>query len=218
MSAVRVLIADDQDLVRLGLAMVINAEDDMTVVGEAADGQQALRGARELVPDVVLMDVRMPQLDGVEATRRLVAELPQCRVIIMTTFDLDAYAFGGLSAGASGFLLKDSTRSEILAAIRAVAAGDAALTPRITRKMLDLFGDQLPVIGGPAPPDRLAVMTDREREVFSALVRGLSNLEIAAELHLSESTVKTHVGRILTKLQLRDRVQAVIWAHRAGLN
>jgi DNA-binding NarL/FixJ family response regulator len=215
---IRVLIADDQDLVRLGLVMVINAEDDMTVVGEAADGQAALRRARELVPDVVLMDVRMPQLDGVEATRRLVAELPHCRVIILTTFDLDAYAFGGLNAGASGFLLKDSTRAEILAAIRAVAAGDAALTPRITRKLLDLVGEQLSVSDAPARPDRLAVMTDREREVFSALVRGLSNLEIAAELHLSESTVKTHVGRILTKLELRDRVQAVIWAHREGLD
>ena len=215
---IRVLIADDQDLVRLGLVMVINAEDDMTVVAEAADGQAALRRARELEPDVVLMDVRMPQLDGVEATRRLVAELPHSRVIILTTFDLDAYAFGGLNAGASGFLLKDSTRAEILAAIRAVAAGDAALTPRITRKLLDLVGEQLPVSDAPAMPDRLAVLTDREREVFAGLVRGLSNLEIAAELHLSESTVKTHVGRILTKLELRDRVQAVIWAHREGLD
>ncbi len=218
MSTIRVMIADDQDLVRLGLAMVINAETDMVVVAEAPDGVAAVARAREVEPDVILMDVRMPQLDGVEATRRIVRELPSCRVIVLTTFDLDAYAFGGLNAGASGFLLKDSTRAEILAAVRAVAQGDAAVTPRITRKMLDLFGSQLPSGPAAAPPDGFTALTDREREVFSAVVRGLSNLEIGAELHLSESTVKTHVGRILTKLALRDRVQAVIWAHQHGLS
>lgn len=214
---IKVMIVDDQDLVRVGLSMVIGSEDDLVVVGEAADGQAALERARELAPDVVLMDVRMPRLDGIEATRQLVLAQPSSRVIILTTFDLDAYAFGGLNAGASGFLLKDSTPAEILAAVRAVASGDASISPRITRRMLDLYGGRLPIQGSRQGSDVLAQLTDREREVFRAMVAGLSNAEIARDLLLSESTVKSHVGRVLLKLGLRDRVQAVILAYKENL-
>jgi DNA-binding NarL/FixJ family response regulator len=214
---IRVMIVDDQDLLRMGLSMVIAAEDDMVLAGEAADGATAVERARALQPDVILMDVRMPALDGIEATRRIIAERPDARVIILTTFDLDEYAFGGLNAGASGFLLKDAPPVELLAAVRAVATGEASVSPRITRRMLDLYGGRLPVSGTAGSEDRLTGLTEREREVLTAIGEGLSNTEIAGRLFLSESTVKTHVGRILFKLELRDRVQAVIVAHREGL-
>jgi DNA-binding NarL/FixJ family response regulator len=214
---IRVLIADDQALIRSGLAMVVGSAEDIVVIAEAADGEQAVALSAQLRPDVVLMDVQMPRLDGIEATKRIVAARPETRVIVLTTFDLDAYAFGGLDAGASGFLLKDSTSAAILAAIRAVARGDAALSPRVTRALLDRFGGTLAGPGDSAPRDVLAALTDRERDVFFAVARGLSNTEIATELWLSESTVKTHVGRVFQKLELRDRVQAVLFAHRHGL-
>jgi DNA-binding NarL/FixJ family response regulator len=211
------MIVDDQDLLRMGLRMVLAGEDDIEVVAEAADGATAVDRASALGPDVILMDVRMPGLDGIEATRRIVAERPDARVIILTTFDLDEYAFGGLNAGASGFLLKDAPPVELLAAVRAVATGEAIVSPRITRRMLDLYGGRLPVAGLDGSSSRLAALTEREREVLVAVGEGLSNPEIAGRLFLSESTVKTHVGRILFKLELRDRVQAVILAHREGL-
>lgn len=214
---IRVMIADDQALIRSGLAMVVGSAEDIVVIAEAADGEQAVALSAQLRPDVVLMDVQMPRLDGIEATKRIVAARPETRVIVLTTFDLDAYAFGGLDAGASGFLLKDSTSAAILAAIRAVARGDAALSPRVTRALLDRFGGTLAGPGDSAPRDVLAALTDRERDVFFAVARGLSNTEIATELWLSESTVKTHVGRVFQKLELRDRVQAVLFAHRHGL-
>ncbi|GHD45359.1 DNA-binding response regulator [Mycetocola manganoxydans] len=214
---IRVMIVDDQDLLRMGLAMVLAGESDMEVVGEAADGATAIERAGALLPDVILMDVRMPSIDGIEATRRIIADRPDAKVIILTTFDLDEYAFGGLNAGASGFLLKDAPPAELLSAVRAVATGEASVSPRITRRMLDLFGGKLPVAGTTAGPGRLAVLTEREREVLEAIGKGLSNPEIARALFLSESTVKTHVGRILQKLELRDRVQAVILAHQEGL-
>ena len=214
---IRVMIVDDQDLLRMGLAMVLAGEDDMEVVGEAADGVTAIDRAGVLQPDVILMDVRMPALDGIEATRRIVADRPDAKVIILTTFDLDEYAFGGLNAGASGFLLKDAPPAELLAAVRAVATGEASVSPRITRRMLDLYGGKLPVSGGNGSSSRVTALTEREREVLIAVGEGLSNTEIAGRLFLSESTVKTHVGRILFKLELRDRVQAVILAHREGL-
>lgn len=211
------MIVDDQDLLRMGLAMVLAGQDDMEVVGEAADGITAVERARALQPDVILMDVRMPALDGIEATRRIVTERPDARIIILTTFDLDEYAFGGLNAGASGFLLKDAPPAELFSAVRAVATGEASVSPRITRRMLELYGGKLPVNGSVGAPSRLAALTEREHEVLVAVGSGLSNSEIASRLFLSESTVKTHVGRILFKLELRDRVQAVILAHREGL-
>ncbi len=216
---IRILLVDDQPLLRMGFRMVLDASAGLTVVGEAGSGSEAIVWARELRPDVVLMDVRMPGLDGIEATRQITAARPETRVIILTTFDLDEYAFGGLRAGASGFLLKDTEPSELVAAIHTVAAGEASVSPRVTRRMLDLFGSKLPAIetGGPAAEDRLAELTDREREVFLAIAEGLSNPELAERFSLSESTVKTHVGRILFKLQLRDRVQAVILAYDLGL-
>jgi len=212
---IRVLLVDDQVLVRMGFRMLLDAENGMTVVGEAGDGAEALRLADATRPDVVLMDVRMPGLDGIETTRRLIERSPASRVIILTTFDLDEYAFGGLRAGASGYLVKDTRPAELLAAIRAVAGGDASVSSRITQRMLDLFGNRLPA----APPvdDRLADLTPREREVLSAIAEGLSNSEIGARFTVSESTVKTHVGRVLMKLDLRDRVQAVIFAYERGL-
>ena len=216
---IRILLVDDQPLLRMGFRMVLDASAGLTVVGEAGSGSEAIVLAQELRPDVVLMDVRMPGMDGIEATRQITAARPETRVIILTTFDLDEYAFGGLRAGASGFLLKDTEPSELVAAIHTVAAGEASVSPRVTRRMLDLFGSQLPAAptGGPAVDDRLAELTDREREVFLAIAEGLSNPELAERFTLSESTVKTHVGRILFKLQLRDRVQAVILAYDLGL-
>jgi DNA-binding NarL/FixJ family response regulator len=204
----------------MGFRMVLDAETDLTVVGEAGDGAEAIRLAQNLAPDVILMDVRMPGVDGIEATRRITEVQSASRIIILTTFDLDEYAFGGLRAGASGFLLKNAEPSELVAAIRTVAGGEASVSPRVTRRMLDLFGAQLPcpaTDAAPAPADRLLVLTEREREVFLAIAEGLSNPELAARFHLSESTVKTHVGRILFKLDLRDRVQAVILAYDLGL-
>ncbi|MFF2051601.1 response regulator [Leifsonia sp. NPDC058194] len=215
----RILLVDDQALVRLGFRMVLEAEDDFRVVGEAADGTEAVRLAVETRPDVILMDVRMPSMDGIEATRRIVAANPDARIIILTTFDLDEYAFGGLRAGASGFLLKDARPDELIAAIRAVAAGDAAVTGRVTRSMLELFADRLPQ-GSAAVPDQddaTSALTPREREILLAMADGLTNGEIGAKFFLTESTVKTHVGRVLSKLQLRDRVHAVIFAYDNGL-
>lgn len=215
---IRVLIVDDQSMLRMGFALVLNAEPDIEVVGEAGDGAAGIAMAKALRPDVVLMDVRMPGLDGIEATRQLAAEAPEVRVIILTTFDLDEYAFAALRVGASGFLLKDARPEELANAIRAVAAGDAAIAPRVTRRMLELFAERLPDAGAvPAPDARLAVLTPREHEVFAALGEGLSNAEIAARFVLSEATVKTHVARVLGKLGLRDRVQAVVLAYETGV-
>jgi DNA-binding NarL/FixJ family response regulator len=227
MTDIRVLIADDQALIRTGLAMVLGATSGMEVVGEASDGIEAVALAAVLTPDIVLMDVQMPRMDGIEATREITAQSGGSRVIILTTFDIDAYAFGGLEAGASGFLLKDSQSDDILAAVRAVAAGDAVLAPRVTSELLRRYGklnnptdDTVEVkkeTDRLAALERLQALTDRERDVFDALVLGLSNAEIAERLWLSDSTVKTHVGRILQKLGMRDRVQAVVFAFRSGV-
>jgi DNA-binding NarL/FixJ family response regulator len=211
---IRVAIVDDQDLVRMGFRMLLEAEPDIEVVGEAGDGESGVALVKRARPDVALMDVRMPGLDGIAATSRIAAEQPECRVIVLTTFDLDEYAFGALRAGASGFLLKDARREELLAAIRSVVAGDAALSGRVTRRMLDLFAPRLPDAGAHDP---FGALTPREREVLMAIAEGRNNAEIAASLYLTESTVKTHVGRVLLKLGLRDRVQAVILAYEHGL-
>ena len=201
----------------MGFRMVLEAQPDLEVVGEASDGREGLDVVRSLRPDVVLMDVRMPVLDGVEATRRIVAEGASSRVIILTTFDLDEYAFAALRAGASGFLLKDAPPADLLSAIRAVASGDAVVAPSTTRRLLERFAPRLPDPAQPEPADELQALTPREREVVAAVARGLSNGEIADELVLSEATVKTHVGRILAKLELRDRVQIVVFAYEHGL-
>ncbi|MFI6684045.1 response regulator [Streptomyces sp. NPDC050485] len=214
---IRVLLVDDEPLLRMAFTMVLDAQADMAPVGEAGDGSEAVRLARELRPDVVLMDVRMPGTDGIEATERIVAESPESKVLILTTFDLDEYAFAGLRAGASGFLLKNALPEELLAAIRSVAAGDAVVAPRITRLLLENFAHQLPSGTGRGDDDRLGRLTAREREVLTEVGRGLSNAEIAAALHLAEATVKTHLNRILVKLELRDRVQAVVFAYETRL-
>jgi DNA-binding NarL/FixJ family response regulator len=213
---IRVFLVDDQELVRAGCVMVIQAQDDMAVVGEAADGAQALTRLAVTTADVVLMDIRMPRIDGVTATRELLARTgPQPKVLVLTTFDLDEYAFAALRAGASGFLVKDAPAEEMLAAIRTVHRGDAVIAPSTTRRLLDHVAPDLPV---PAPgPDPLEALTGREREVLLHVARGASNAEIAARLFLAEGTVKIHVGRILAKLDLRDRVQAVIWAYEHRL-
>ncbi len=212
----RVLIADDQAMVRLGFRMILDAEADLTVIGEAADGQTAVSMTAALKPDVVLMDVRMPGTDGIAATESIVGMSSAARVLILTTFDLDEYVVAGLRAGASGFLLKDALPADLIAAIRSVARGDAVLAPSATRRLLDRF---VPLL--PDPDDNsesvLDVLTDREREVFALLAAGASNREIAAAIHLSEGTVKIHVGHILAKLHLRDRVQAVILAYESGV-
>ncbi|SCY21464.1 two component transcriptional regulator, LuxR family [Microbacterium sp. LKL04] len=215
-ASVRVLIVDDQSLIRLGFRMVLEAADGIEVVGEAADGAGAVEATARLRPDVVLMDVRMPGVDGIEATARIARDHPAVRVLVLTTFDLDEYAFGALRAGAGGFLLKDAGRDELVAAVRAVAAGEATLAPRIVRRMIELVtdtGGTLP--GGSAEPAARehGSLTAREEEVLGAMARGLTNAEIADELFLGESTVKTHVGRILAKLPARDRVHAVLIAH-----
>ncbi|WP_236791821.1 response regulator transcription factor [Amycolatopsis sp. GM8] len=213
-----VLIVDDEPLLRLGFRLVLESQPDLTVVGEAADGAAALARTGERDPDVVLMDVRMPGMDGIDATRAIVRDHPRSKVLILTTFDLDEYAFAGLKAGASGFLLKNVPPEDLLSAIRAVAAGDAVVAPSVTRRLLDAMAGQLPDMGGRAEPDpRLARLTDREIEVLTQLAGGLSNAEIAAVLSVSEATVKTHVGRLLGKLDLRDRVQAVVFAYQIGL-
>ena len=217
--SIRVLLVDDQSLLRQGFRLVLAAEPDLEVVGEAGDGAEAVRLTRLLEPDVVLMDVRMPGTDGIEATRQIVATTPASRIIILTTFDIDQYAFAGLNAGASGFLLKDVLASELTAAIRAVAKGDAVIAPSTTRRLLDAYAQHLP--SGTATsivPNRLLdTLTQREREVLGQIAVGLSNIEIAAEMMVSEATVKTHVGHLLAKLGLRDRVQAVIFAYENGL-
>jgi DNA-binding NarL/FixJ family response regulator len=220
--SIRILLVDDQPLLRSGLRMVLEAQDEMRVVGEASDGAAAVDQTGLLEPDVVLMDVRMPRLDGIEATRRIVAAQSACRVLILTTFDLDEYAFAALRAGASGFLLKNVPPAELVTGIRAVAAGDAIVAPSVTRRLIDAYAHRLPASSGPGiavghDDPAIEALTAREREVLLELAGGHSNAEIAARLHLSEATVKTHVGHILRKLELRDRVQAVILAHRIGL-
>ena len=215
---IRVLVADDQELVRTGFRLILETEDDITVVGQAADGAEAVELARRHQPDVVLMDVRMPTLDGIEATARLVgpdASPPApVRVLMLTTFDMDDYVYAALRNGASGFLLKDTPPEDLVRAIRVVAAGDALLAPSVTRRLIE---DVSRVWARPVDPPGLATLTGREREVLGLVARGLSNAEIADALVLGETTVKTHVGRVLMKLGLRDRVQAVVLAYESGL-
>jgi DNA-binding NarL/FixJ family response regulator len=210
---IRVLLADDQELVRAGFRMILETQADIRVVGEAADGVEAVAATRRLQPDVVLMDIRMPNLDGLHATRQVVAARSGSRVVILTTFDLDEYVYQALTAGASGFLLKNAPPEQLIGAVRVVAAGDALLSPSITRRVIEQFA-QLPPPGG---SDALAGLTERERQVLQLIARGLSNAEIAAELFVSEATVKSHVAHLLAKLQLRDRVQAVVLAYESGL-
>jgi DNA-binding NarL/FixJ family response regulator len=214
---IRVFLVDDQSLVRAGLKLVIDSQDDMAVVGEAGDGRAALDALAVTTVDVVLMDVRMPTLDGVETTARLLERDGDAapRVVVLTTFDLDEYVFSAIRAGASGFLLKDAEPEELLAAIRAVATGDAVVAPSATRRLLEQVADRLPGPGGADP--RLDSLTDREREVLLAVARGASNAEIGAALYMAEATVKTHVGRLLAKLDKRDRVQLVVFAYESGL-
>jgi DNA-binding NarL/FixJ family response regulator len=217
---IRVLLADDQPLLRMGFRMILSAQPDLEVVGEAVDGADAVRQTRALRPDVVLMDVRMPGTDGIQATEEIVGAGQGSRVLILTTFDLDEYAFAGLRAGASGFVLKDVPPAELIGAIRAVAAGDAVVAPRVTRSLLDQLSAHLPDPRAEPPvidTAAVAALTDREREVFGEVARGLSNAEIAARLYLSEATVKTHITRVLAKLRLRDRVQMVIFAYEHHL-
>jgi DNA-binding NarL/FixJ family response regulator len=215
---IRVLLVDDQSLLRMGFRLILEAEQDIEVIGEAADGATGVNMASALYPDVVLMDVRMPGTDGIAATASITAVNPATKVLILTTFDLDEYVFAGLRAGASGFLLKDAPPAELLAAIRTVAGGEAVLAPTATRRLINQFVPLLPDPG--RQPDRdalLSKLTNREQAVFAQLAAGRSNREIAADLHLSEGTVKVHVGRILAKLDLRDRVQAVVLAYESGL-
>jgi DNA-binding NarL/FixJ family response regulator len=218
-TATRVLLVDDQELMRMAYRMVIDSQPDLSVVGEASTGRQAVEAAGRLRPAVVVMDVRMPEMDGVEATRRIVAADPAARVIILTTFDLDEYMYTALRAGASGFLLKDAQPTELLAAIRAVAGGGAIIAPTATRRLLTAYADRL-TPGGPRDPADIAELkelTPRELDVLLEVAAGLSNAEIAEKLFLSEATVKSHVGRILSKLELRDRVQVVVFAYETGL-
>jgi DNA-binding NarL/FixJ family response regulator len=215
--SIGVLIADDQALVRAGFRMMLEVEDDIAVVGEAANGEQAVHSARRLRPDVVLMDIRMPELDGITATR-LIAQgetAPAARVLILTTFDLDEYVYDALGAGASGFLLKDSSTEQLVTAIRVVAGGEALLAPSVTSRLIEQFARTR--TRAPQPPPGLDELTARELEVFKLVARGLSNTEIAATLVVSDSTVKTHVARLLAKLDLRDRVHAVVLAYESGL-
>jgi DNA-binding NarL/FixJ family response regulator len=213
--SIRVAVADDQELVRTGFRVILESEPDIEVVGEAADGREAIEVAHQRAPDVVLMDVRMPHLDGLEATRRIVAGAEEGpRVLILTTFDLDEYVYEALRSGASGFLLKDGPAEQLVSAVRVVARGEALLAPRITRRLIAEFSRA----GHPGvPPDRLDGLTARELDVLKLVARGLSNAEIAGELYVAETTVRTHLGHILTKLGLRDRVQAVVLAYETGL-
>jgi DNA-binding NarL/FixJ family response regulator len=211
---ITVVVADDQALVRDGLRLILDVEDDLDVVGEGRDGREAVSLVRELAPDVVLMDVRMPTLDGLAATREIAASGSRSRVLMLTTYDEDSYLYEAIRAGASGFLLKDSRREQLVGAIRTVAAGDAVLHPDLTRRLLDRFGR------GPVPdgvPERLRSLTEREREVLGLLAHGLTNAEIAERLFLSQATVKTHLGSVTRKLELRDRVHAVVTAYECGL-
>ncbi|MFZ2261746.1 LuxR family two component transcriptional regulator [Luteococcus japonicus] len=217
---IRLLLADDQAMVRAGFRMVLDAQTDMSVIGEAGDGAEAVRLAGELSPDVVLMDIRMPTMDGVEATRRISeAYADATRVLVLTTFDLDEYVYAALQAGASGFLLKDAGPAELLAAIRAVHSGESVVAPSATRRLLERFLPSLPA--GPLEQrnaqERLSVLTEREREILVEVGRGLTNSEIAGKLFLAEATVKTHIGHILAKLNLRDRIQMVVLAYDTGL-
>ena len=212
----RIVLVDDQELLRMGFRLVLDSQPDMHVVAEAGNGREAIALVAEHAPDIVLMDVRMPDVDGVNATRQIIASGSPARIIILTTFDLDEYAYAALRAGASGFLLKDAPPTDLLSAIRAVASGDAVVAPSTTRRLLETIAHQLP------DPDRdvdgaLTTLTPREREVAVAVARGLSNAEIAQQLVLAEATVKTHVGRILAKLELRDRVQIVVYAYEHDL-
>jgi DNA-binding NarL/FixJ family response regulator len=213
--SVRVLIADDQALVRGGFRMILDAREDMEVVGEAGDGEEAVALAEGLQPDVVLMDVRMPSMDGIEATRLIAASNSRARIIMLTTYDLDEYVFAALRAGASGFMLKDVRPPDLVEAIRVVARGDALLAPTVTRRLLDRFAGTLP--DSAAPPADLGELTEREVEILRFVALALSNSEIAGRLHLTEATVKTHVSSVLRKLGLRDRVQAVVFAYDVGL-
>ena len=217
--SVSIVLADDQPLLRRGFRMILEAEPDLTVVGEAGNGEEAVDLARRHRPDVALMDIRMPGTDGIEATRRITAADERVRVLVLTTFDLDEYAFGTLRAGASGFLLKDVRPAELVAAIRTVAAGDAGVSPRVTRRLLEEYAQVLPLAETQREQayPQLSALTEREREVLIAVAQGLSNTEIAAILYASEATVKSHVGRILAKLGLRDWVQVVVLAYETGL-
>ncbi|AJQ91782.1 DNA-binding response regulator [Propionibacterium freudenreichii] len=213
---ITVFLADDQELVRSGFRMLIDAEDDMEVVGEGVDGADTVRQIATLRPDVVLMDIRMPGMDGVEATKQVVALDNGTKVLVLTTFDLDEYVFAALKAGASGFLLKDTRPADLLSAIRAVAAGDSVVAPSATRRLLDHVAPTLPDHVG-EPDERLDVLTDREREVLVEVAKGATNAEIATNLFMAEGTVKTHIGRLLAKLHCRDRVGLVLFAYETGL-
>jgi DNA-binding NarL/FixJ family response regulator len=210
---IRVLVADDQSMVRAGFRMLLSGQEDIEVVAEASNGLEAIEKAARFDPDVVLMDIRMPELDGLEATRRILAADGTTRVLVLTTFDLDEYVYEALRAGASGFVLKDDPPEQLLAAIRTVAAGDALLSPTVTKRVIEQFA-RMP---RPTPPKELEELSARERDVLRLVARGLSNAEIAQELYISETTVKTHVTHLLQKLNLRDRVQVVVLAHQAGL-
>lgn len=213
---IRVLLVDDQSLVRSGFRMLIDSEDDMQVVGEASDGAAALQLLRGTAADVILMDIRMPVMDGVEATKRIVASGVPAKVLVLTTFDLDEYVFAALKAGASGFLLKDARPGDLLNAVRNVAAGEAVVAPSATKRLLDHVVPTLPTKPG-AEDERLAMLTEREREVLVEIAGGATNAEISANLYMAEGTVKTHIGRLLSKLQIRDRVGLVLFAYEVGL-
>lgn len=214
MSLIRVVLVDDQELVRTGFRMILDAEPDIEVVGEAGDGEAALAAVAETRPDVVLMDVRMPRMDGIESTRLLGGMESPPRVLILTTFDIDDYVYESLRAGASGFLLKDTPADDLVAGVRVVAAGDALLAPSVTRRLIEEFANRPNRI---VEPKALDTLTDREREVLTLMASGMSNIEIADDLFVGETTIKTHVSHILTKLELRDRVQAVVVAYESGL-
>jgi len=214
---IRVVVVDDQELVRTGFSMILGVEEDIEVVGTAGDGEEALAVCLDAHPDLVLMDVRMPRVDGIEATRRIRSSGLDARVLVLTTFDLDEYVFEALRAGASGFLLKDAPPDDLVHAVRVVARGDALLAPSVTRRIIERFGESAPPVRPPGDDPRLGRLTEREHEVLVLMARGLSNVEIAEQLFLGEATVKTHVGRVLTKLDVRDRVQAVVLAFELGV-
>jgi DNA-binding NarL/FixJ family response regulator len=210
---IRVLVADDQSMVRAGFRMLLSGEEDIEVVAEASNGLEAVEKAARFQPTVVLMDIRMPELDGLQATRRIIASDDAARILILTTFDLDEYVYEALRAGASGFVLKDDPPEQLIAAVRTVAAGDALLSPAVTRRVIDQFAR----VPRPSPPRALDDLTEREREIFVLIADGLSNAEIGGRLYISDTTVKTHITHIFQKLGLRDRVQAVVLAYRAGI-